>query len=578
VGLDFTHDFTGQDEWAGRGARRMLEQRLRGERRLTLAALDDANVVLGASLTRPAAGEVRLRLTARRARLGAAAFEAVVSGASVAEAYDRALPALVAAIAQGRPAPPWTPAELEEARRLGARTPEGLQLYRRVTTCMLTTTVYAVSECQALAKTLLDLEPTWPRAWLAEVELAPEPASECALALERTAASTDALGRASLRTRCRDPVRVPGAQLDGSDPLLVYFPPFLEARMDVVVMYMSAFDRRPELAFGDTMRDHVRGEQAENLMRQWAQKAPEALQRLVSLGDLGAVELGEVLHGRHPALQVAKARAWLAALDFSRAQAEAREVVAAEDPLVRLAGLLLFAEAGLYQGELGSALKQLEIAARLSDALNPSVGFAQLTYGALRGTAQLVGDEPTRRSAIERYLKRLRFPAILGAVPLGYELAGEHCPPLPLQHPDKYGANRELMAAAQGRGCASCEEVLAHPVTEEPSVDLVSDQSVLTYLQCARRSGQYALALRAYEQTFQGRMGTLTDRRRSPAHAVLARYELARTLEAMGREAEALAAWKTAARFWQNLDTLRPEPEEARAAIARLSPLGAPGQ
>jgi hypothetical protein len=571
--LAFTHDFQVEDAWAGRGARRMLEQRLRDDRRVELEARDGANTLLGATLARPASGGVTLGLTARRAGLGIEVYRATVWAPSVAEAYARALPPLLEVLGQGRPPPPWTPAELEAARRAGAATPEGLRLHRRVNDCLFTATVYAASACQALAAALADAEPAWPRAWLALALLSDHPGPVCARALQRTARSPDALGLASLRTRCGQRVVMRGDEFDGSDPALLGSLPWLEVRQQMAVVFINAFERAPELIWGDVMRDHTSGSLAANVMRQWEERAPEAVQRLVDLGDARAIAVGVLLHGPTPALQVGRVRAHLAALDFALAREEATLLVGSAEPLVRLAGLLLTAEAAIYLGELGPAQRTLEAAAALSDTLNPGQPFFLQTYQALMGTAWLVGDQAGWRAATERYLRRRGGST---NPVLGYELAAGRCPPLPLVHPDPLGANRELYALAFTRGCGRCEDVLAAPMSEEPDIDPVPDRIALAYLTCARRLGQSLLALRTHRQTFEGRLGSLTDRRRSPVHAVLARYELARTLEGMGRTDEALGAWMDAARFWQHLDHPRPEPEEARAAIERLSRLRAP--
>jgi len=572
--LDFAHDFPGDEAWAGRGARRMLERRLGEDRRLTFDARGGANTLVGARLTRPAGGGVALQLTARRAGLGLEVFRTEVSAPSVTEAYARALPPLLEVLSRGRPQPPWTAAELEEARRAGAASPEGLRLHRRVNVCLFSTTVYAGSECQALANALVDAEPAWPRAWLALATLADRPGPVCARALERTAHSPDTLGRASLRTRCGERVVMRGDEFDGSDPALIGSIPWFEQRQQMAVVFIKAFEAAPELVWGDVMRDHVSGALAANVMRQWEERAPEAVQRLVDLGDLHAAELGVLLHGPLPALQAGRVRAHLEALAFTRAREAAEPMVASAEPLVRLAGLLLTAEATIYLGELGPALKLLEAATELSDSLNPGQPFFYEAYQALRGTARLLGDDATWRTATEGYLRR-RGP---GNLVLPYELAAGRCPPVPLVHPDPLGVNRELHALAYLRGCGRCEDVLAVPMTEEPAIDLVPDRTVLAYMECARHLGQYQLAVRAHAQTFAGRLGTLTDRRRSPVHTVLAQYELARTLEAMGRTDEALAAWTTAARFWQHLDHPRPEPQEARDAIERLTQLRAPSR
>ena len=52
---------------------------------------------------------------------------------------------------------------------------------------------------------------------------------------------------------------------------------------------------------------------------------------------------------------------------------------------------------------------------------------------------------------------------------------------------------------------------------------------------------------------------------------MLARFERARILEALGQTADARAAWQDAQRFWQHADRPRPELKEGAAALARLT-------
>ena len=573
--------FEGADAWVGRASRRLLERRLREDRRFAVAADDtvEANTVIDFEVQRTPEGKARVELSARRARLGLPVGRASATAPSVAEALDQLVPELREVLGHRRPPPAWSEAEVAEARRMGAASPESLALYRRVSTCFLESWDYEVRPCQALADTLVQQDPGWPRAWLAKCYISKEH-KDYQLAFERTKASGDELGRRVLRRKAGEKVAGSVTDFDVADPLLaVEGASVLETQDAFEQIVFQAWKAHPELEFGHELLSYwTDPERRKALARDWLALAPESLERIAVFGDFRELELGLFLHGLRPALVLARTRRSLESGNFEQARGFASQMKWSSDPVLQSSMLQLTGDAAVFEGRFSDAVASYRRAVALSDSMRGNNVPVQAYESLLRLSLGL-GEAEQATATREAFLQMLRISAYeSGAteVLLEYEAASPKCPDrMPWEarlkgRQDEKPGLALLERAAELRGCSSCKAVLARGLQGQGAEYF--DVGLYEFARCAVKEGELPLALTALDRISVP--GVLDKWGPSPFHVVLAQFERARVLEAMSRGDEARASWERALLFWRHADRPRSEIKEARDALERLKAAG----
>ncbi len=589
--------------WFEAASTRMLERALvAGAPRFQLAGAGAENVVLRAALE-PAPGGVTLALS-----LEAAGRVLVRSDAhrapSVEAALAHALPGIRAALDAGQAERPVAPEVLAARARVGARSAEAFAAY----SAGLDATFGSVTNDQTIARARFDealrLQPGWGHAWLGRLLNDPSDllgAGRSALA--GADAVADLRGRRALEAFVLQLEGKPERAVEVLEPVVAEAPDdllltFLLAQLqqvrrrvdDATSMYRRLYHLRPDLQFGADLVHHLdltsRGVEVLPLLDDWIARAPDSEQALVTRAVRGMAH--------DPAMAEKAARSLLLLRGENPARlgllVDTLTITGRLDEAARLGDVLLASSSGsrwgarvrlgiiaILRGRFASAREVLEPALDgPPDSLGvPSVGAHQV----LEGLAFATGDRAlaTRESkamvallsratdaahhaVVERALAALVDPARRGCPRLS--LSGD----AGLAGSSRAYAERSIARAAAAFGCGSCKPVVAGgATTSDPQL------SSYWYGRCALAEGALEQARAAFERASQ--LGTLSQSAfflGSPAHAVLARYQLGLVHERLGRAADARRAYESFLDAWGAADRPLPEIADARARLAAL--------
>jgi tetratricopeptide (TPR) repeat protein/predicted Ser/Thr protein kinase len=503
------------------------------------------------------------------------------------------------------------PAELEEMRRIGARSVQVFRRYRNVTRAYFATMMPDSHSLAAMARDLVAGDPEWahPYALLAYLEGLTTEAGRNARAAGRATASTarDPSGADLLRALdlvangdseaafhvADDVFRGNDADLLAGSVLLMTAW-LLQHMEEAAAVTRRRHALHPDLGFGQDLaallRVEARDTDADRVIREWATAAPENVVARVELARI------EASSGRH---DEARARAREAVVihrerdealpDLFEALMEAEQVSDARmiaeqmlvgSPLNRARGRYRIAVTSLFQGRFAAAYD----AVRRAIAEHRAFGFqSQLTQclELARALAPLVADQDAQR----RHTAELAavFANLIGdagaASAMRFELALlDHPVPPPSidEHlsglkdgPVRDGARRRMLRAAALADCGPPHKAVAagFSTLEENTASLVA------FGLCAWRMHELTLARRSLERAT--RLWSSVGYNQSSAyHAILARFHLAGVLGELGEHAAACAAYEAFLRCWSDPDRPIPEVAIARKMLASGSAAG----
>ena len=589
--------------WFEAACARMLERALvAGAPRFQLAHAGAENIVLRAVLE-PAPGGVTLDLA-----LVAADRVVVTSGGhrapSVGAALALALPAMREALDAGQATRPVTREVLAARAHAGARSAEAFAAYSSGIDATFGTVTNDQTIGRARFEEALRLQPGWGHAWLGRLLNDP---SDLLGAARNALASADAVadprGRRALEAFVLQLEGKPERAVELLEPVVAEAPDdllltFLLAQVqqvrrradDATSMYRRLYLLRPDLQFGVDLVDQLdltsRGAEVQALLDDWLARAPDSEQAVMTRAVRGMTHdpaLAEklarslvLLRGESPA----RLGLLVDTLIVTGRLDEAARLVdglLASGPTQRWGARVRLGIIAILRGRFAGAREALEAALEgPPDSLGvPSVGAHQV----LEGLALATGDRAlaARESrAMVALLSRATDAAHHAMVEL--ELAAlldpdrRACPKVTLPGAALPGGaarayvERSIARAAAAFGCGSCKAVLAGGAsTSDPQL------SSYWYGRCALAEGALEQARAAFERASQ--LGTPSQKAfflGSPAHAVLARYQLGRVHERLGHPVEARRSYQAFLDAWGAAD--RPLPEIA-AAQARLAAL-----
>jgi tetratricopeptide (TPR) repeat protein len=505
------------------------------------------------------------------------------------------------------------PAEREEMSQLGATSFEAYHIYKNVVAQDFSAVMIDPEWTDHELRRVLALEPRWAHAFVELVDgagIATPRGQEILAEAKRTLAgqTQDPLGQRMLDAMA---LTVQGRHTEAAallDPEFRQHPDDIDlgwilARrifhaagrtQDAISVFQQLHQRRPELQFGanliDELRRAGRGREVPAVVAAWLEIAPEsedarAVQVVV---DLEAGRVADAvrqareqvfLHGEAPHRLATLCDVLITAGENSEASRLAESMLRGSGP-IRSRGWVRLGTIATVEGRFSAALEEFESAIAEGKSY-PGQSGLRVAYESVRWLAAKLGrlDDAERYTAelsqfykssgmawqaaavdFERRLLRAKRGAcpdreqVLRAIPDG---------------PGRRLARIQMLRSAAGVGCASCAEVIREGI----SVDEWSQQSLYQFGECAAAEGALDLARDAYLRA-RATHGTSTDSgaASSQVHAVLSRLGLAKTLDRLGKRDEARVEYERFLALWGHADRSLPEVDEARKALARLSP------
>lgn len=574
-------------------AARLAEQLL-GERadRFAIARTPgEANVALGVRYE--VTGHV-VRMEATLGRMGGRArslgnVEGPAIGPTLTRVLDRAVQDLDSDQALREP-------DVEERRRMqitGARTLGLLRAYERVLTRYLATAAVAdIRSVREEAQRLLDQDPGWAHAmalrsltdFTTVARLAPAEPGRDAIGQELLASMGAYFGGRMDEAIARQTQlfhQVPDV-LVGS--VLANSLDSAQRSDEKVALLQRLNELRPDLQFGSDLIGQLsrmeRTSDAATFLRRWLERAPEAraaleARQIVAIrrrDEAGVARTFQaqlrLLYGDTPANLLLETDLLVSEGNLGDARQIALQLSSAASVEVRGRGKLRLVTLAVIEGQFSRALEIADGAyAEMPREQGEQVQVLQLQ----RSVLELIGDGVAARRLSQKMADDLTSLSRPEASSLRLAADNRACPD---RLPDVEAGSRagrsmrvhDLRALVE-RGCADCRSVLRTgmlPLEPLP-------WSLFTFARCAERNDQLELARRALE-VLEPRNAPSEVLSSSPVHSILARYELGKVLERLGRNDEARAKYESFLATWGNADRPLAQVDDARRRLARLKP------
>ena len=603
IGLEAT-----DTSWAGRVLTRLVTARLRDrEWRLRVVNHEAANVDVSLSFhldsdglrvqggIGPAGGRARALTPVRAVSLVAAAEVVAQQISEVA--------------ATGQPVRAPDRAERAAMDHLGTRSLEAYARYERAIGAFFASVTTDLQACERHLEDALRHDPGWPHAFalLATVQGHGSPRGQAMLARasrEIKDATRDPVGQRLLSAIAATAAgrgaeaaqRLEELVREHPDDLLAGWLLLLELdgqrRTEAAISIVQRMhEQRPELQFGADLqrllRDGGRAGEAAAIQARWLERAPEAEQALVTqvAADLDERRLDAaerhvrdllVVHGEAPYRLATQADVLILAGRLHDAAAIAAKLLRG-DQIDRARGHRRLGDIALLEGRFAAALDAFEQAAAEGRQFGNDGEVVQ-SLESLRSLASWMGDEKAADTHARAQEEIFRSMGALGsAATVAFEraLARGPCPSLdhaldgiPRGVAERIARRDILRAAATRPGCGSCAAVVAAGLSPEER----STRSLYHFGLCAIAEDALPLALGALQRIERIRPASVDagGSVQSSFFAILARYQLGRALERLGRKAEAKAAYADFLGHWGKADRVVKEVEQARAAHAAL--------
>ncbi len=587
--------------WFEAASTRLIERALAtGSPRFQVGSAASANVPLRAVLETSQSGvTLELALGPPDAVIVVARVE---HARSVEAAIAKLVPSIVQVLDEGQPARPAGADRLAARALVGGRSAEAFSAYSEGLDATFANVTNDATRARGRFEEALRLQPGWGHAWLGRVLNDPAGLPGTAhQALAAADATADPRGRRALEAfvlqlggqpeRAAELLESMVAEVP-EDVLLTYLLAQLHQvrrRMDdATSMYRRLYALRPDLQFGSDLAEHLeltsRGAEVPALLDDWIARAPDSEQAITTRAVRGmehdpalAERLARsllVLRGESPARLGLLVDALIVTGRLDEA-VRSGDALLSSGPDQRWAARVRLGLIAILRGRFASAREALEPALDgPRDSLGvPSVGAHQMLEGlalatgdralALRESRAMVGllaraTDAAHHAVVERAFARLFDPG-RRACPKATELGA-------LPRPARAYAERSIARAASAFGCGSCKVALAGGAS-------TSDPQLPTYwyARCALAEGALEQARAAFERASQ--LHTPSQSAfflGSPAHAVLARYQLGVVYERLGRLADARRAYQSFLDAWGDADRPLPEIADARARLADL--------
>jgi tetratricopeptide (TPR) repeat protein len=591
------------DAWIQKPLDRMMAKRLRhtflGVRRAGDPKHADAQVRVGYRRTTDGI-ELELAMTGVE--------PTTVTDTSVAGALDKAI-AKISAKVHHRPIEPDAD-ERADMQRLGVRSVEAYRRYQsQVDDAFSAVLIDAEAQVRQL-RAILVLEPQWAHLYVKLVDAAGigspqgrEVLAEAKRATQHT--DQDPVGRQMLAAI----EHVSQGRLDDAATLLV--PAFRSQPQDVelgwilarrvlfqagrsqdaIAVYQRLHEQRPDLQFGGNLVDELRrggrGREIGPVVEAWLAKAPESedaravqVKLDVEYGrlDLAVQHAREqiFLHGEAPHRLYTLCDVLIAAGKNAEASQLAYRMLLGSGS-IRSRGWARLGAIAAQEGRFAAAIDAYESAVAEGKQF-PAQSGVRRAYESARWLFVLTG-QPESADRFDRelaeYYRNSGLTWVAESVEFDRRLLGvahNGCPDpetllatLP-QGPALRLARIQMRRAAAAAGCVPCADVVRDGI----SVDEASQHGLYQLGMCAAKEGALALARDAFVRAAALRTAIDTGFQPSEAHAILARFQLARVLERMQLPVEARKEYETFLVYWGQADRPIPEVDEARTALARL--------
>jgi tetratricopeptide (TPR) repeat protein len=556
---------------------------------------------------------VELRLAMRRTPEGVAIDPALgrrgqalrplaeVRAPTVAAAMDLLADRVRPILVEGQPVRTQPPEVAAQMSALGATSEAALRVYDEGIRALFGAVINDVERTRQLFEEAVVLQPGWAHAELALAtnESGPDAFGKAARRVERTRDPSGLRFLEGLELADRQPMRAAAIldevlQKNPSDVLVGYSLQRIYAGLaridDSIAVLRRLHAARPDLQFGTDLVTALRvaGRQAEvpRVVEKWISEAPENEQALAAHVALG-LERREyrdvervvrdvlVLYGEAPHRLQLLCDTLIGAERYGEASAIADKLLAA-GPLYRPAGRLRVGTLALLEGRFAAAEEALEEARREAEARQDTLVRVRAT-SALLGLAHALGDAASARRRLAEVSRLVKTGPADDAQAAAVELeavlldpARKKCPDLPAYlervalSPLRPLFERAMIRAAAEHDCASCADVMAAGLGPL----LGQEIDLYRYATCAARTG----ALEEAEEVFRklARVASEDVGARSPAHAMVARFQLAQVLERQGKLSAARVAYEDFLRHWGRADRPLPAVKEAREALGRL--------
>jgi len=523
-----------------------------------------------------------------------------------ARSVESALAMLAPKIRDAIGAAPRGPDEEERAAmaRIGATSVEEYRSYHAIDSEAFRTTAVDLSDLEHRLEAILAQDPGWAHPWALLISLTRDIEHDSVRAKAALGATTrDPSGLAVIeawRQMANNGMLPASRQLEA---VVAADPDDLVAALELhlaydgdhrgdenVALLRRLYERHPEQQWGadlmQALREIGRSSEAEPMVREWAARAPDSEQALISLARIE-------IEAHHPQVALAVARKLLVLRDDApqRIQLTCDLLITAEytheaapfaekllrgNIEMRAIGLQRMATIEILEGRFGAAFETLFPAGPEGDVL--------ARKEALHEIGRDLALELHRADKLQQFDDALDARAaeahdIIGPRQRGFERALLHgeCPNIeaalvgvnwPVAGNTRDDAKRSLMRAASTTGCSRCRDVIAAGVRAVEA----DSRSAFAFAACAEAEGELSLANDTFASLREIHLNSIDPTNElSPFVWISARFRHARVLERLGRTDEARLEYQSYLQHWDHADAPLPELAEARAAIARLT-------